>query len=323
MGIYMNNDEIEQGKIKKTSSRKYITSMVVLLILITPIIYFIYLKSRPNQVSEKAIRNAAATRLNKDPNMLDGKDFTKITEFTISNNNKFIEFASLYDFTGNAKSMDEYSGSINGELKNLIDIKLLKNFSNLQELNIGITIYGGGYSPDTKTQEILKKLGINQNELWTELDLSPIEKLVNLRELKLFGIPFRDIKPLENLSNLENLWLSTPMVENYEPLEKLTKLKSLTLYQNVRIFYKPEQIRCLQKLEFLSLELMNSKNLELISNLTNLKILKIRSNNLLSNLDSLKEMVNLKKLYIQDCPNITEQQIEDLQKALPNLEIVR
>ncbi|MBN2589849.1 MAG: hypothetical protein JXA96_08295 [Sedimentisphaerales bacterium] len=319
----MNSNEMEQDKIKNAYGRKYIIPAVILLILITPIIYFIHLKSKPDPVSEKAIRNSAADQLDKDQNILDNRDFTNITELTISNNNKFIEFASLYDFTGNAKSMDEYSGSLTGEFSNLIDIKLLKNFINLQELNIRITIHDGSNTSDSKTQEILKKLGIHKSTVMYEMDLSPLENLVNLRELKLFGVPFRDIKPLENLSNLESLWFATPRVKSLEPLEKLTNLKNLTLQRTSIIISEPEQIRYLKNLDFLALEYSSPKNLKPISNLTNLKILKIRYNYSLSNLDSLKEMANLKKLYIQDCPEITDQEIEDLQKALPNLEIIR
>ena len=325
----MNNNEMEQGKIKKAPGRKFIITAVVLLILITPIINFIYLKSRPDPASEKAIREAAAFHYNKDPNVLTNKDFATMTELTISNNTKFINFASQYDFSENAQSfiyMPDTSYKPSNPPHPLFDerfdIELLDKFTNLQELNLGITVHGGSYTPDTKTQELLKKLGIlKKYEPLPVIDLSPIENLSNLRELKLFGVPFQDINPLGNLSDLENLWIETVTIESIEPLGKLKKLRNLTICYSLAKDIEP--LRNLTNLEFLSFERSMVSDFKPISDLPNLKILKIRDNDSIKDIKSLKGMNNLKKLYIQDCPNITEQQIEDLQKALPNLEIVR
>ena len=316
---------MEQGKHKKAHSRKYIITAVVLLILIIPIIFFILLNSRLDPASAKAILEAAALHYGKDPNKLTNKDLAAMTELTISNNTKFINFASQYNFSENAESF-LYTSYISSNprltlFKEWFDIELLNKFTNLQEFNIGISITGVNNTSDTKTQKLLKKLGIlKKYESLPIIDLRPIENLTNLRELKLFGIPFQDIKPLENLSNLENLWLSTIMIKNIKSLGKLKKLKNLTLCNCTAEDIEP--LRNLTNLEFLSFERSMVSDFEPIYNLPNLKILKVIDDSI-KDIESLKGMNNLKKLYIQDCQNITDQQIEDLQKALPNLEIVR
>ena len=209
-----NNIENQNDKHMRKSVGKYIKPIIILLVLITPIIYFIYLNSRPNPASAKAIREAAAFHLNKDPKKLTNKDLARITELTISNNLKFINFASQYDFSENAQSflsMPDISYKPSNPPHPLFDerfdIKLLDKFKSLQELNLGITIHGRSNTSDTKIQELLKKLGILKEDYGPVIKLSPIENLSNLRELKLFAVPFQNINPLGNLSNLENLWI--------------------------------------------------------------------------------------------------------------------
>ena len=40
-------------------------------------------------------------------------------------------------------------------------------------------------------------------------------------------------------------------------------------------------------------------------------------------LEPIRNLINLKQLFLRNCKNITDEQVEDLQKALPNLEIKR
>ncbi|MEJ2649716.1 MAG: leucine-rich repeat domain-containing protein, partial [Sedimentisphaerales bacterium] len=42
-----------------------------------------------------------------------------------------------------------------------------------------------------------------------------------------------------------------------------------------------------------------------------------------SDLVPIKNLKNLQRLYLRGCPNITDQEIQDLQKALPELKIYR
>ena len=63
-------------------------------------------------------------------------------------------------------------------------------------------------------------------------------------------------------------------------------------------------------------------NIEPLKKLTNLQELIIDGSEV-SDLRALMGLKNLKRLHIGDCKNITDQQVEELQKALPNLKIQR
>ena len=73
-----------------------------------------------------------------------------------------------------------------------------------------------------------------------------------------------------------------------------------------------------------SIILSNSKvsNIEPLSVLLKLKDIYLDKTQV-SNLESLKELENLNFLVIRDCNCITDEQIDDLQKALPELKIYR
>ena len=63
-------------------------------------------------------------------------------------------------------------------------------------------------------------------------------------------------------------------------------------------------------------------DLECLRGLTNLKNLVIAHTQVV-NLEPLMGLKNLKNLIIENCPNITDDQVEELQKVLPNLNITR
>ena len=62
-------------------------------------------------------------------------------------------------------------------------------------------------------------------------------------------------------------------------------------------------------------------NLEPLSKLTNLQVINLHDCQI-SDLEPIKKLLNLETLDLRDC-NIVDEQVEDLQKALPELEIVR
>jgi Leucine-rich repeat (LRR) protein len=80
------------------------------------------------------------------------------------------------------------------------------------------------------------------------------------------------------------------------------------------------QLKNLSKLKKLYFETSQIRDLEPISKLENLEVL-ILENIAVSDLNSLKRLRNLKSLGIENCENITKKQVDDLQRALPNLEI--
>jgi Leucine-rich repeat (LRR) protein len=166
--------------------------------------------------------------------------------------------------------------------------------------------------------EQITVLGLGGKEL---SDIKLLEKFTNLQTLNLLQInwpkkeiPFLmkvlvkiklynpnkkfalDLSPLEKLTNLQELYLSGLLIKDITPLSGIINLKHLVLYQIPISNY--ESLKDMKNLEFLQLNDIS-----------------------ISDLDPIKKLTNLKIIYIYDCPDITNEQIEDLQKALPNLVI--
>jgi Leucine-rich repeat (LRR) protein len=132
-----------------------------------------------------------------------------------------------------------------------------------------------------------------------------------------------DIKVLEKFTNLERLYLqSIRWPDNKIPkwMKFLAKYGILNLDKRFKIDLKP--IEKLQKLHHFGIIDTPVSNFESVKNLTNLKSLTLYSTNV-SDLEPLKKLTNLKSLFIRKCPNITDRQVEELQKMLPNLKIIR
>jgi len=154
-------------------------------------------------------------------------------------------------------------------------------------------------------------------------DIRILKKFINLQKLYLISIRFPEDKIPLWMNLLGKIGLISKMkVEllNFEILEKLPQLHTLflsgTQIRNIKF------IKGLKNLQKLSLSVTQVNNLKPLKGLTNLRDIDI-SDTQISNLEPLKELKNLQSLHMQGCPNITEQEIEDLQKALPDLEIER
>ena len=244
--IIVNEETLQKQTYKnKPSRRKYIIAAGIILLLITPVLVFIFLSQnqKPDPASEKIIRGIAAVQLNKNPNDLNDEDFATITELTIIT-------------------------------RELSDIRILKKFINLQKLYL-ISIR----FPEDKIpiwMNLLGKIGLISKMKVELIDFEILEKLPELHTLLLNATQIRNIKFIKGLKNLQELSLSVTQVNELKPLKGLTNLRELNI-----------------------------------------------SNTQVSNLEPLKGLENLKSLRMQDCPNITEQEVEVLQKALPDLEIYR
>jgi Leucine-rich repeat (LRR) protein len=107
-----------------------------------------------------------------------------------------------------------------------------------------------------------------------------------------------DLSPLKKLYNLQTLEIINTPVKNCDSLSSLKNLRKLVVAYN------------------------QFSDLEPIKELQNLQKLYITKTNV-SNLEPLKGLTNLHVLRADDCKNITDEQVEDLQKALPELEIQR
>jgi hypothetical protein len=122
-----------------------------------------------------------------------------------------------------------------------------------------------------------------------------------LAKLGIFDISDKyviDLSPIKNLTLLEDFSLQDAHVKDIKPLSNLINLKRLYL-NNTKI-----------------------SDLKPLTGLINLEELYLNGT-YISNLDSIKNLTNLRILHLYSCPNITDEQVEDLQKALPNLKIIR
>ncbi|MBN1973472.1 MAG: leucine-rich repeat domain-containing protein [Sedimentisphaerales bacterium] len=134
---------------------------------------------------------------------------------------------------------------------------------------------------------------------------------------------FSDLDILRKFTNLQTLKLDHIRVrEKYIPKWKIVLAKFGIIKIDKSRLLDLGPIGDLKKLQTLSLVGISFRNAEILKNLTNLKELNLFRTNI-SDLEPLKALTNLQTLDIKDCKNITDEQVEDLQKALPNLKIIR
>lgn len=323
----------------KISYRKYKFITIICLFVIAVYCYWVLTWKSGNSESHKM--NEAfllktvtwqfnnETKLEKDPNYITDDDLAKIKYYHLSN-------------------------------KELSDINLLGKLKNLETLSLQRINFPKKDIP--KWMTILAKIHLVDLSKVCLIDYSPIEKLINLRKISLYGSKIRDIKLLSNLKNLQELDLSVTPISDLEPLKSVTSLQSLSIgnmqvtdfnflsdmtnlkelwLDNDRI-YNLTPIKDLKNLQKLSLSGTKISDLKLLEGLTNLntlwlgrsqvksvkslqelknlKILSLRETQV-SDISPLRKLIKLEQLDITKCNNITEEQVEDLQKALPNLEI--
>lgn len=276
---------------KKPSKFKYIIAVgvILLLIILALVLSLFQQEPKPDPASEAKIRRIAfysvyrETNLRKDPNELTDQDFAKINTFMLSGVSAFDPSTIISNYNR------IYTRDIS-------DIKLLEKFTNLETLSMQGVHFPKKDIP--KWMTFLEKLHImNPSERYM-IDLSPLKKLKYLKRLDLMDTSFKDIKTIEALKNLEVLELTATKVSNLKPI---ISLKNLT---------------------YLNLSHCSVSDLKPLSSLTNLQELYLY-NTKISDLGPLKNLRNLKVLNINDCKNIPDKQVEDLQKALPDLKIER
>ena len=315
----MKNETEQNINENKSSMRKYIivASCFLLLVIVVLVTVFHRWESKSDPASERVIRNAAAsefyrvTRIQKDPNELTDEDFAKITTMYLSTN---------MGSGGNAYWIDIPTGKPLTTLKlgELCDIKLLKKFTNLQELSLIDITFPKKNIP--AWMKVIAKCGLIDLDKRFSIDLKPIKNLTSLKSLNLDSSQISDITPIKEMINLKVLSLSMTQVSNLEPVKHLVNLEELLLY------------KCkVSNIDFLS-ELKNLKVLHIgytaVTDLTPLKsLLKLEtldlSYNQISDIEPLKELKNLRTLMLYKCDFITNEQKDDLRKALPNLTFLR
>jgi len=168
----------------------------------------------------------------------------------------------------------------------LSDITLLEKCTNLEALTLNLIQYPENNIP--VWMKILDKLNIMHPHERLFIDLKPIRKLKKLRKINLSNssIYGHNLTPRGSVSPFKNI----------EPLSSLMNLTDLDLSGTYVLSIEP------------------------IKNFRNLQELDISYTDIFD-FEPLKELKNLQRLIITNCPDITDQQVEDLQKALPDLKI--
>jgi Leucine-rich repeat (LRR) protein len=149
-------------------------------------------------------------------------------------------------------------------------------------------------------------------------DISLLEKLKYLEELKLGGNKVQNLTPISDLSLLKKLDLSGNGISNLAAINSLTSLQELSLGGNAISDISPlSNIKALK-----ALDVGNNKieNLEPLSGLPSLEVINLAQNNVAS-LAPLKGLKSLKMLIVSGNANIKDPDIADLKTSLPNCSI--
>jgi internalin A len=126
------------------------------------------------------------------------------------------------------------------------------------------------------------------------------------------------IPPFHNLLSLKSLDLSSNKIIDISLLKKSNTMKSLDLSYND--IYDLSPLINLTNLEYLELHYNFIKDISPLGNLSNLKELNLKGNRI-DNIEPLKTLNHLEYLFLSNNP-IPQEQIKELQKTLPDCEIV-
>ena len=177
------------------------------------------------------------------------------------------------------------------------DLSPIAELINLVSLSVGDNLNFNGDLSVLRNFTQLTKLGLG--DTWqTLMDFSPIEVLVNLQELQLWGAgALSDISIFYNLRNMQRLTIHASNVTDFSSLSSLTNLTKLDLQQNN--IYDISHI-----------------NLDRLTNLTDLFLW----HNQITDVTPLKGLICLTDLWLEG-NLLSEAQIAELRAALPGCEI--
>ena len=322
---------------KKPSAWKHLIAAIVVLLLciIAGYIYHVYRWYSTIDIvcqkrSEAVIRSVVAEQFGKDPNNLTDDDFAKITELNLYKKELYdIELLekcyNLRKLSLREISVSEIDppvlitvlakfGLVKKQEKVFIDLTPLRNLVDLEVLRIN--------SVPVKFLESLSYIS-SLRELTliygTVSNIEPLKFLTNLQTLSLNGVFISELGPLGNMTSLQNLCIDHTQVRDLKPLQGLTGLQILSLnYIQVSDITPIGNLTNLRHLDIMGDIFI--PDLEPIKNLNNLEYLCIADTRI-SDIEPVKNLKNLKKITLRDCKNINDEQIEELQKALPELKI--
>ena len=170
--------------------------------------------------------------------------------------------------------------------QNIGSISGIEALENLRFLNLGFKSDNG----QAHTQE---------NNSNTVSDLTPLQNLINLETLIMWGNKISDVTPLSNLTNLRNLHLNFNNVSDLTPLSNLTNLEYLEIMENQ--VSDISSLDTLTKLKFVHLDNNSIANISAISNWTQIEYLYL-TNNQITDVTPMQNLTTLRELYLANNP---------------------
>ena len=172
--------------------------------------------------------------------------------------------------------------------------------------------------PELLVEDIkqLDELDLTGNKL---SDITCLSELTHFNSLYLSFNDLTQLQPLEKHKNLLALTLDENQLDDLAPLAGLSKLNLLSLNSN-----KISDLRPINKLIYLKYLYLGENqivDIDSLKGLDNLVILDL-SKNELTNVKALGELTKLRSLNLLDNDGLKVAEIHDLQKALPNCEIL-
>jgi hypothetical protein len=215
------------------------------------------------------------------------------------------------NFLINGFTQDELSESIDKIVINFnsigvmeTDLMFLKNFPKLRRLDIE-----GGKKTNVNLEQVKYLNNLEELRLVQIIvsNLSPISNLPSLKKLTLYGLmEIKDLSPIVNLNSLESLSLLDMVnIKDISPISKLKKLDNLyitnmseiTKWDSIENFNPIFEIPNLRSLE-LPID-RKGKDIKNIGNLKKLDSLKIRITNQ-AELNIISDLPQLRELIIWD-----------------------
>ncbi len=230
----------------------------------------------------------------------------------------------------------------------------VKSFTDLQELQLDDPRVTDGGLSYIEGLTHLQKLLLDYAQI-TDAGLRHLEQLTELRELSLDNTPIRGegLKYLEGLIQLRSLGLFAtkitdaglehidPLIQlqsldlcgteitdaGLEHLKRLAQLKDLRLGSTKVTDAGLEHLEGLNQLQFVSLAAtkVTGAGLEHLKGLPKLEVLDLSETKVTDAelLEHLRGFVQLKRLFLLLCTQVTDEGVEKLQQVLPNCEVVR
>ena len=271
---------------KNIISNKYIKIMLLTLLIIASILSMYLVTNTNDKVFNAKVINQKAPILDEgtDREVVNIPD-QDLKNFLLTNLKKNKNQRGLYKFELNdsnyIKPSDE-NEIYKDEMEKII--KLDASNVNTKETDMDLT----GLEKSIN----LTKLNLRENKIE---NIEPLKGLTNLTDLDLDSNKIDNIEPLKGLTNLTDLDLDSNKIENIEPLKGLIRLTSLSLYNNK--IENIELLRGLTSLISLGLDRNKIENIEPLKGLIRLTSLSLY-NNKIENIEPLRRLTNLTILFL-------------------------